>query len=575
MSGRPLVIAASLLAISALIAACGGDHDELERPPSPLANAYRNTSIAATGDPDIPMIAVDRNGDHMAVMARDGRLVGATFSNSTGPSFTVWTGEQGRPTQARSSSPDMLFVFGNYAESRVDVGIVDTDRRVQLHKGLRVDLSMPADADNPRAAGAFDAASLADQFEWAGYVVQDAVRIVDDIYPDGVDALLFPPELIAAATSVVEASRTGIERSWEAFAAFTPALDYVTASNASPLEAVDLLLQSATEVVAEAEDALHPTQPVIADIRATFGLDANRDGGDAPGAVLFGEPSVVVRRSAGRLAFSPDGGTLALSMWPDTVMLWDVNARREIATLETPWVRVAAFSPDGSTLAIAGGLVTLWDVDTREQTTVLGFHQRSTSAVTLSPDGRMLASGGLPEGVKLWDIPSGQLIATLEGGSFSINGLAFSPDGSILAVSSYLPTTLTLWDVNSRRKIAALRGHTDTVYSAAFSPDGKTLVSASDDTTLRLWDVSTQQELATLTGHTDDVFTAVWSPDGKTLASACDDGTIRLWDVASRRAFAVLHHHRNSVFSAVLSPDGRTLASSSRDGTMRLWNVGR
>jgi len=570
MSSRHHAIAASLLAIATLVAACASD-DEIERPADPSASAYRNTSIAATGDPGIPMIAVDRNGDHMAVMARNGQLVGATFLDAEGASFTVWTDEAGRPSRARSSSPDLLFVFGAYADSRMDVGIVDAGRAVQLHKGLLLRLSVRANPDDPHPGGDFDPTSLADQFEWAGYVVQDAMSIVDDIYPDGVDGLLLPPELIDTAISVADASRLGIERSWEAFATFASAVTYVTAPAASPLEAVGLLLQFATEVVAEAADSLDPRRPAIAEIRTTLALD----GTGAPGTVLFGEARVVARQHAGRLAFSPDGDSLAIATWPDTVTLWDVREGEEAATLETPWVSAVAFSPDGITLAVGSGLVALWDLGTHQRTAVLGFHERSVGAVAFSPDGSTVASGSAPDSVKLWDVKSGQEIGAFEEGNFSINGLTFSPDGSILAVCSYLPKTLTLWDANAQQKIASLRGHTDTVYSAAFSPDGTTLVSASDDTTLKLWDVATQQDLATLTGHTDDVFAAVWSPDGKMLASACDDGTIRLWDVETRQAFAVLHQHRASVFSVAFSPDGRTLASSSRDGTMRLWNAVR
>ena len=48
-----------------------------------------------------------------------------------------------------------------------------------------------------------------------------------------------------------------------------------------------------------------------------------------------------------------------------------------------------------------------------------------------------------------------------------------------------------------------LTGHADSVGGVAFSPDGRLLATASDDGTARLWDPATGEHLRTLTGHTD------------------------------------------------------------------------
>ena len=78
---------------------------------------------------------------------------------------------------------------------------------------------------------------------------------------------------------------------------------------------------------------------------------------------------------------------------------------------------------------------------------------------------------------------------------------------------------MRLWDVQTGEQLATLKGHTDGVYSVAFSPDGSTLASGSADNTVRLWDVQTGEQLRTLEGHTDGVTSVAFSPDGSTLAS--------------------------------------------------------
>lgn len=78
-----------------------------------------------------------------------------------------------------------------------------------------------------------------------------------------------------------------------------------------------------------------------------------------------------------------------------------------------------------------------------------------------------------------------------------------------------------------------LEGHGRLVKSVAFSPDGTTLALASNDRTVWLWDSATGAHKQTLEGHGNLVSSVAFSPNGTTLASASDDRTVRLWDYAT------------------------------------------
>src|SRR5689334_17229836 len=58
----------------------------------------------------------------------------------------------------------------------------------------------------------------------------------------------------------------------------------------------------------------------------------------------------------------------------------------------------------------------------------------------------------------------------------AITSLAFSPDGSRLAVGTY--QAVRLLDTATRKTLALLPGHTGSVTSLAFSPNGEILAAA-------------------------------------------------------------------------------------------------
>ena len=98
---------------------------------------------------------------------------------------------------------------------------------------------------------------------------------------------------------------------------------------------------------------------------------------------------------------------------------------------------------------------------------------------------------------------------------------------------------MRLWNPATGHPVAVLlpagTGPGGSVSGVAFSPDGKLLAAAYGDGYVRLWNPVTGQAvgspLQAYAGHVAAVTGVAFSPDGKLLASAAADGTVRTWQM--------------------------------------------
>jgi WD40 repeat protein len=196
---------------------------------------------------------------------------------------------------------------------------------------------------------------------------------------------------------------------------------------------------------------------------------------------------------------------------------------------------------NGQTLITAGGPggnVRAWDIPSGHSQVLseTGMPPRIfESSLAVSPDERFAAYPGPERTVDLINLATGQ-----KEGAFNIeiwgpSGMAFSRDGSLLAVAAN--EGISLCDVASRSILDSLRGHLLGVRDVAFAPapDGRRLASCSikADEAVKLWDLTSNHEVATLPGEGTMFSHLKFSPDGTLLVAINSQGKVHLWRAPS------------------------------------------
>jgi WD40 repeat protein/class 3 adenylate cyclase/tRNA A-37 threonylcarbamoyl transferase component Bud32/energy-coupling factor transporter ATP-binding protein EcfA2 len=250
--------------------------------------------------------------------------------------------------------------------------------------------------------------------------------------------------------------------------------------------------------------------------------------------------------------FSPAGRTMAVTGSGGSVELRDASSGRRIrpplpgvppgsgaprgpnwTPLPASDAQALAFSPDGGRLAVADLLGNVRLLDLRSGRVHDGS-RLPTGAISLSysPDGKLLAVGLANHGTELRDGRSLRVVARLSNGAGedADRAVRFSPDGRLLAVTSHDGYT-QLWDVASRRRAGRrLTGHEGGVIGAEFSPDGRMLATTGFDGAAILWNVASRRALGTLPGPLGWV-TPRFTPDGRQLFVLRDSGDAERWEV--------------------------------------------
>ena len=268
-----------------------------------------------------------------------------------------------------------------------------------------------------------------------------------------------------------------------------------------------------------------------------------------------------------------------------TVVLPSPSQEKDWLIGSTDAVEAVAFSPDGSLVANGSNdqQIRVFDVETKKLTHTIGDLKQTIGAIAFSPDGKMLAAGGgginsNQNGViLLWDLIANKKRAIFTGHSGPINDLIFDASGDIL-YSSTGSQRMThrgevfAWNIKEEKlefRYEDISGTTD----MAISPDGAVLAVSSYADAIHLLDAKTG-ELKKTVGTATQIYSALdFSSDGQRLAFGTMRWGVGVWELASDTVGWEKIDHSGAVLGVDITDDGKRIFSASIDQSIRVWDA--
>lgn len=207
---------------------------------------------------------------------------------------------------------------------------------------------------------------------------------------------------------------------------------------------------------------------------------------------------------------------------------------------------------------------------------IAGAHQGWVRSCTVDPiTNKWFVTGSSDSTIKVWDLASLNLKATITGHIMGVRSLAVSTRYPYLFSGSE-DKTVKCWDLERTNsplgcQIRNYHGHVGGIYAMALHPELDLLFTGGRDSVIRVWDLRSRTEIMVLSGHRSDITSLESQIGDPQIISSSMDSTIRLWDIRKASTQLTLTHHSKPIRLLVMHPQEMTMCSGDTSGKLKQW----
>jgi WD40 repeat protein len=281
------------------------------------------------------------------------------------------------------------------------------------------------------------------------------------------------------------------------------------------------------------------------------------------------------------VAYDPSGKTVAAGS-KHGALLWNAATGKEIGTPidGSQAVNGVAFSPDGTLLALAeqDGRVDVVNVAARHGGRQLAGDGSAITGVAFGGQDDEVAGVTDAGSLYLWNADTGASIHKSLGSGNGLLSVAFSPDGTQIAVGGGVRTNsgengvVALYGAPSLAELGSYSDQSNAVSHVAFDPAAGALAAADNGGKVIFLSTQGLSSLGTIElGSTSEA--VAFNPSGRLLATSDSQGAVQFWNPSTGQQVGPSMQDGSIVYGLAFSPDGRLLASGDFAGDILVWSA--
>jgi len=222
--------------------------------------------------------------------------------------------------------------------------------------------------------------------------------------------------------------------------------------------------------------------------------------------------------------------------------------------------------------------VKIWDVYGKRQCIqTWAAHEKGVKDINFSPDGTRFLSCGYDNYARMFDVETGQCLASFTKYKTPHCGVFYPREPNIFLVGQ-ANKKIIQWDMRSKRMTQEYDRHLGAINTVSFIDDNRRFVSTSDDKSIRVWEFGIGVEIKYIAEpHMHAIAQTRKTYDDRWLLCQSNDNQILVYSAKDKFKLnrkKTFKGHSNAGYSVGVdsSPDGQYVLSGTADGGLVVWD---